>query len=93
MLQSGWGDEDGSSTSANKYYEAERYDAYSPATRRNLARLNEHVVDYDLLEDLVNFLCQTEDEGAILVFLPGMSSIVTTKNVCLAVMFYSGPTP
>lgn len=33
-------------------------------------RLNEDVIDYDLLEDLVCHVDETCDEGAILVFLP-----------------------
>lgn len=33
-------------------------------------RLNEDVIDYDLLEDLVCHIDETCSEGAILVFLP-----------------------
>lgn len=33
-------------------------------------RLNEDVIDYDLLEDLICYIDETCDEGAILVFLP-----------------------
>ncbi|TYK11207.1 DExH-box ATP-dependent RNA helicase DExH7 [Cucumis melo var. makuwa] len=41
----------------------------------HIERLNEHVIDYDLLEDLVIHVDKTFDEGAILVFLPGVSEI------------------
>lgn len=33
-------------------------------------RLNEDIIDYDLLEDLVCHIDETYSEGAILVFLP-----------------------
>lgn len=33
-------------------------------------RLNEDVIDYELLEDLICFIDETCSEGAILVFLP-----------------------
>ena len=33
-------------------------------------RLNEDVIDYDLLEDLVCYVDETYPAGAILVFLP-----------------------
>lgn len=33
-------------------------------------RLNEDVIDFDLLEDLVCYVDETCSEGAILVFLP-----------------------
>ena len=71
FFQAGWGDDADSESALNKYYSVERYQAYRLGTRRNLSRLNEHVIDYELLEDLVNFHCETEEEGAVLVFLPG----------------------
>jgi hypothetical protein len=39
--------------------------------RTNLARVNEDVLDMDLLEDLVGHVDDTIEPGAILVFLPG----------------------
>ncbi|KAL0357191.1 UNVERIFIED_CONTAM: DExH-box ATP-dependent RNA helicase DExH7, chloroplastic [Sesamum calycinum] len=38
-------------------------------------RLNEDIIDYDLLEDLVCHVDQTYPVGAILVFLPGVAEI------------------
>ena len=38
---------------------------------RNLARVDETRIDYDLLDDLVAYIHGSCDEGAILVFLPG----------------------
>ena len=42
-------------------------------TRRNLTRVNEDAIDYDLLEELVAFIDDqlAAQDGAILVFLPG----------------------
>ncbi|THF96447.1 hypothetical protein TEA_020634 [Camellia sinensis var. sinensis] len=40
-------------------------------------RLNEDVIDYDLLEDLVHYIDETHPEGAILVFLPECTNIPT----------------
>lgn len=39
-------------------------------------RVNEDVIDYDLLEDLVCYVDETCSEGAILVFLPVSYSLV-----------------
>jgi hypothetical protein len=33
-------------------------------------RLNEEIIDYDLLEDLICYVDETCGEGAILIFLP-----------------------
>lgn len=40
-------------------------------------KLNEEIIDYDLLEDLVCYIDETYPEGAILVFLPVSPSINT----------------
>ena len=42
--------------------------------RRNLARLDEIRIDYDLIEALISHLHAASDDGAVLVFLPGKSS-------------------
>jgi len=47
--------------------------ACSQTTRRNLARVNEDAIDFELLEELIIFIDDSlgEESGAILVFLPG----------------------
>uniref|UniRef100_A0A3Q7FA82 RNA helicase n=1 Tax=Solanum lycopersicum TaxID=4081 RepID=A0A3Q7FA82_SOLLC len=40
-------------------------------------KLNEDIIDYDLLEDLVCYIDETYPDGAILVFLPGVAEINT----------------
>ena len=50
---------------------------YSDTTIRSMTRVLPHVINYDLIEDLLQFIVQDEDTpaGAILVFLPGLSEI------------------
>lgn len=47
----------------------------STTTQRNLARVNEERIDMDLLEDVVMLIHETKENGAILVFVPGMAEI------------------
>lgn len=72
-MQAGWGDDakDPLDTPLNPHFNAEDLAEYSTSTRRNLARLDEDRIDFDVLEELVTFIDQEYDEGAILVFLPG----------------------
>nr|GFC80639.1 DExH-box ATP-dependent RNA helicase DExH7, chloroplastic isoform X1 [Tanacetum cinerariifolium] len=57
-------------SNTNPYYVPENYQKYSEQTQQNLKKLNEDVIDYDLLEDLICHVGETYPEGAILVFLP-----------------------
>ncbi|KAG6396375.1 hypothetical protein SASPL_142523 [Salvia splendens] len=76
LVLSGWGDESLLSEELiNPYYIGSNYLNYSEQTRRNLKRLNEDTIDYDLLEDLVCHIDETYSEGAILIFLPGVAEI------------------
>ncbi|XP_058091132.1 DExH-box ATP-dependent RNA helicase DExH7, chloroplastic isoform X2 [Magnolia sinica] len=76
LVMSGWGDESVLSESyINPHYEPKSYESYSDRTRQNLKNLNEDVIDYDLLEDLVCYVDETYPAGAILVFLPGVAEI------------------
>ncbi|XP_020590261.1 DExH-box ATP-dependent RNA helicase DExH7, chloroplastic isoform X2 [Phalaenopsis equestris] len=59
----------------NPYYFPEHYQSYSERTQQNLKNLNEDVIDFDLLEDLICHIDVTCPPGAILVFLPGVSEI------------------
>ncbi|KAK2966090.1 hypothetical protein RJ640_025586 [Escallonia rubra] len=54
-------------------------------------RLNEDVIDYDLLEDLVCHIDETYPEGAILVFLPGVSEIYLLLDKLAASYRFGGP--
>ncbi|GFQ01628.1 ATP-dependent RNA helicase dhx29 [Phtheirospermum japonicum] len=76
LVLSGWGDESLLSEEIiNPYYVKSDYLNYSEQTHQNLKRLNEDNIDYDLLEDLVRHIDESYNEGAILVFLPGVAEI------------------
>ena len=49
----------------------ELYKMLSKSTRRNLAMLDESVIDYELIEALIDLIDAQHGPGAILVFLPG----------------------
>lgn len=69
------------------YMEECREAGYSATTLKSLGRVDESVVNFDLLEDLLRHIVETEEEhvaakeagwrkdGAILVFLPGLGEI------------------
>ncbi|XP_065871411.1 DExH-box ATP-dependent RNA helicase DExH7, chloroplastic [Euphorbia lathyris] len=76
LVLSGWGDESLlAEDTVNPNYVSGSYQSYSEQTQQNLKRLNEDVIDYDLLEDLICHVDETCGEGAILVFLPGVAEI------------------
>ncbi|KAF5961534.1 hypothetical protein HYC85_002743 [Camellia sinensis] len=91
LVLSGWGDESILfEDSINPYYIPSAYQTYSDQTRKNLRRLNEDVIDYDLLEDLVHYIDETHPEGAVLVFLPGVSEIHTLFDKLAASYQFGG---
>lgn len=80
LLKEGWGDDmQLQSDVLNRHYDPSPYDAFEQHVRTNLARVDESAIDFDLLEDVVNYIDQTQGSGAILVFLPGMGEIL---NLC-----------
>ncbi|CAE5962521.1 unnamed protein product [Arabidopsis arenosa] len=92
LMLAGWGDsylvsEDG----LNSSYDSSNYESYSDHTRKNLKRLNEDIIDYELLEELICHIDDTCEEGAILVFLPGMSEINMLLNRLAASYRFRGP--
>jgi ATP-dependent RNA helicase DHX29 len=82
-MAAGWGDDEqmglsGFGSILNPHYDPEAYAEYPERTRRNLARLNEEVLDLELIEDVISWADEeTPLPGAILVFLPGMGEIST----------------
>lgn len=73
-LQAGWGDDTADAGPLNPHYNPERCAHLSVSARRNLARLDENRIDYDLLEELIAHIDAAHEEGAILVFLPGAAA-------------------
>ncbi|KAM7252349.1 hypothetical protein ACFE04_024232 [Oxalis oulophora] len=91
IVLSGWGDDSKLSEGVvNPYYMSSNYQSYSEQTQQNLKRLNEDVIDYNLLEDLVCHVDETCDEGAILVFLPGVSEIYKLYDMLAASYRFGG---
>eukprot|EP00873_Tetraselmis_striata_P037555 jgi/Tetstr1/457819/TSEL_044364.t1 len=74
LLRSGWGDDAGDAP-LNRDYDPERYAHLPDYVRRNLGRVNEQRIDFELLEELIGHIDEAFEEGAILVFLPGMGEI------------------
>ncbi|RDY13770.1 DExH-box ATP-dependent RNA helicase DExH7, chloroplastic, partial [Mucuna pruriens] len=92
LVLSAWGDESVlSEEHFNPYFVPSYYQLYSEQTQHNMKRLNEDVIDYDLLEDLICFIDETCGEGAILVFLPGMSEINCLHDKLVASCQFGGP--
>ncbi|WFD33577.1 RNA helicase [Malassezia cuniculi] len=64
---------------------------YSPQTVDTLTRLNEHVVNHEIIITLLEKLClggALRDDGAILVFLPGMADIRRIYDALLAHRYF-----
>jgi len=74
LIKSNWGDQ-AVDIILNPNFEEALYEDYSLTTRRNLARVDENKIDMDLVEHIVLHIHETQDPGAILVFVPGMGEI------------------
>ena len=59
----------------NPDFDPSKYEHCKKTTRLSLSRLDESVIDYDLIEDLLAYIDETTDSGAILVFLPGIGEV------------------
>ncbi|KAJ4756658.1 ATP-dependent RNA helicase [Rhynchospora pubera] len=92
LVLSSWGDDSILSDEyINPNYIAGSYEAYSERTHQNLKRVNEDVVDFDLLEDLVCYIDENYPPGAILVFLPGVAEIDLLVDKLTASYRFGGP--
>jgi len=54
------------------------YPKYSSSTISSLAIVDESVINYELIAELVEHICLNNNEGAVLLFLPGMGEITKT---------------
>ena len=75
VLRAGWGDDVCKDEILNPDYNPDVFFDYSARTRRNLMRLNEERIDYELIQSLLVHIDDHFEEGAVLVFLPGMAEI------------------
>ncbi|CAN8244837.1 unnamed protein product [Cochlearia groenlandica] len=92
LVLAGWGDDYLLSEDClNPCYISSNYNSYSDRTQQNLKRLNEDAIDYELLEELICHIDDTCNEGAILVFLPGVSEIYMLLDRLAASYRFRGP--
>ncbi|KAJ3700380.1 hypothetical protein LUZ61_004085 [Rhynchospora tenuis] len=92
LVLSSWGDDSLLSEEyINPNYNACSYNTYSERTHQNLKRVNEDVIDFDLLEDLVCYIDENYPPGAILVFLPGITEIDLLVDKLTAIYRFGGP--
>ncbi|GAU44651.1 hypothetical protein TSUD_204320 [Trifolium subterraneum] len=92
LVLSAWGDESMlSEEHFNPYFDLSYYQSYSEQAQKNLKRVNEDVIDYDLIEDLICYIDESCGEGAILVFLPGVFEINHLHDKLAASYQFGGP--
>ncbi|XP_010414781.1 PREDICTED: DExH-box ATP-dependent RNA helicase DExH7, chloroplastic-like [Camelina sativa] len=92
LVLAGWGDDYLLSEDClNPFYVSSNYNSYSDQTRQNMKRLNEDIIDYELLEELICHIDDTCEEGAILIFLPGVSEIYMLLDRLSASYRFRGP--
>ena len=80
LVRAGWGDDAGDAPPLNKHFDPAAYVGYSASTLRNLARLDETVLDLDLVEEVVAHIHADRPPGAVLVFLPGLAEITALAD-------------
>ncbi|CAM6038869.1 unnamed protein product [Sphagnum compactum] len=91
LVNSGWGDDTKLEEELrNPLFDIDLYHSFSEKTRINLERVNEDVIDYELLEDLIIHIDEDYEAGAVLVFLPGMAEIQLMKDRLSASRRFSG---
>ena len=73
VVRQEWQDEGGDT--GNPDYDEARYDGYPEQVRVALRHMNEHVINYDLIIELLGYIDAELGEGAVLVFLPGLANI------------------
>ncbi|KAF9608520.1 hypothetical protein IFM89_009886 [Coptis chinensis] len=91
LVLSSWGDDSLlSEDPVNPNYDPSLYESLSERTQENLKSLNEDVIDYELLEDLVCHVDETYPAGAMLIFLPGVAEIEMLLDRLLASYRFGG---
>ncbi|GIL59638.1 hypothetical protein Vafri_14371, partial [Volvox africanus] len=90
LVAKGFGDDEALAAPLNPEYDPDLYVELPLHVRRNLARLDEHRIDYDLLEALLSYIDATTEPGAVLVFLPGIGEINHLYDRLTAQRAYTG---
>jgi HrpA-like RNA helicase len=58
------------------------YPKYNPNVIDSLALVDESITNYELIAELIEYICTNLEEGAILVFLSGMKGTLLASRVC-----------
>ena len=56
------------------------FEDYSPLTRESLSCWNPDCIGFNLIEHLLDYICQNEKPGAVLVFMTGWDDISALKE-------------
>ena len=62
---------------------AELYQGYSSHVLESLSNMEEDMIQYHAVEELISYIGNNHDEGAVLVFMPGLMEINTLYEACL----------
>ena len=73
-----WGETEGEG-SLNPDYDEERYAGTPEHVKAVLRHLNEHVINVELIMELLAYIDAELGEGAVLVFLPGLANIQVSR--------------
>jgi HrpA-like RNA helicase len=68
-----------------------RYSKYSSDVVRSVSLVDETIINYELLADLVEHITQNCDDGAILIFLPGLLEIGKAIDELRKKEIFQGP--
>jgi hypothetical protein len=74
-----------SKTALRQLYPKQKYDKN---VIDSLAIVDEAVVNYELIAELLQYICTSLEEGAILVFLPGFKEITTAMEAICRLDFF-----
>jgi hypothetical protein len=64
------------------------YPNYSKNVIDSLAVVDESVINYELIAELLQYICTSLEKGAILVFLPGFKEITTAMEAISKLDFF-----
>ena len=67
------------------------YPKYSKDTINSLSVVDESMINYELLSDLLEYICLNKDDGAILVLMPGMAEISKAIDEMYKKEIFQGP--
>lgn len=67
------------------------YPRYTSKVIHSLSVMNEKIINYELVAALLEKICEKEDEGAILVFMPGMMEITKAIDEMRKKEFFQSP--